>query len=56
MYENISIEEYLKKMEEWDNKRNSAAEDWVEKNWIPGDTFTYPNGVIIQYKDFRGEK
>ena len=56
MYENLSIQKYLEKMNEWDNKRTIQAEDWIEEYWVPEKTFTYPNGAIIQYREFRGEE
>lgn len=55
MYENLSLKEYLEKMDEWDNKRAKETQDWIEEHWIPGDTFIYPNGTMIQYRDFRGD-
>ncbi len=55
MYENLSIQDYLKKMEEWDNKRNIATQDWIDENWVKGETITCGNGMVIQYKDFRGD-
>lgn len=55
MYENLSIDEYIKRMQEWDDRKNSQAIDWIEENWEPGETFALKSGVIIQYKDFRGD-
>lgn len=55
MYENLSIQKYLEKMNEWDNKRTAQAEDWIDEHWTPGETITLKSGAIIQYKDFRGD-
>lgn len=55
MYENLDIHEYVKRMQEQDNKKTASAEDWIEEHWTPGETFTLKSGTIIQYKDFRGD-
>ena len=55
MYENLNIHDYIKRMQERDERRTSQVIDWVEENWTPGETFTLKSGGIIQYKDFRGD-
>lgn len=55
MYENLSIQDYIERMNKWDNKRAASAEDWIEEHWTPGETFTLESGTIIQYKNFRGD-
>ncbi len=55
MYENLSIQKYLERMQEWDERKQSQVTDWIEENWIPGETFALKSGAIIQYRDFRGD-
>lgn len=55
MYENLSIQEYIKRMQEWDNRKVIQAEDWIEEHWVPGETFTLKSVAVIQYREFRGD-
>lgn len=56
MYENLSIQEYLKRMQEWDDKRNNAAKEWIEENWKPiGDPYVWENGLTGQFYQLKEE-
>lgn len=55
MYENLDIQEYIKRMENWDNRKTAAVQDWIDDNWVKGETITCGNGMTIQYRDFRGD-
>lgn len=55
MYENLSIQDYVKRMQEWDDKKNCEVIDWIDTHWVPTERFTLSNGMIIQYKEFRGD-
>lgn len=64
MYENLSIQEYVKRMQEWDDRQNNAARDWIEENWEPvGKPYVWECGLTGYFyqmkeetlKEMRGE-
>lgn len=50
MYENLSIQEYVKRMQEWDDNRNNKVSDFIEKNYSVVKEYTYENGSTITFK------
>lgn len=50
MYENLSIQEYVKRMQEWDDKRNNKVSDFIEKNYNVVKEQHYENGTTIIFK------
>lgn len=56
MYESLSIQEYVKRMQEWDDRQNNAARDWIEANWEPvGEPYVWKSGLTGQFYQMKEE-
>ena len=56
MYEKVSFKEYVRNMQEWDDKRNNAAREWIEENWEPvGEPHVWECGLTAQFYQLKEE-
>lgn len=50
MYENLSIQEYVKRMQAWDDEKNNKVSDFIEKNYSVVKEQQYEDGTTIIFK------
>lgn len=55
MYKKVSPQEYVRKMQEQDDKKYCEVMDWIDAHWVSTECFTLGNGIIVQLKEFRGD-
>lgn len=55
MYEKVSPQEYVRRMQEQDDKKYCEVIDWIDTHWVPTERFTLGNGMVVQLKEFRGD-
>ena len=56
MYENLDIHEYVKRMQEWDDRENLKAQKAIEAAWEPvGEPYVWESGLTGQLYQMKKE-
>ena len=56
MYENLDIHEYVRRMQEWDDRRNFKVQETIEAAWEPvGEPYVWECGLTGQFYQMKKE-
>ena len=56
MYENLDIHEYVRRMQEWDDRENFKAREAIDANWEPvGEPLVWECGLTAQFYQLKEE-